>query len=348
MGTVEIVIIVVKILFVLFVVLTAVAYMTYAERRISSFIQDRRGPNRVGWFGLLQPIADGVKFIFKEDIIPANSSRVFYLLAPAISLVTALIAIAVIPIGYGFNTTIFGLLDEPTYVSLQIADINVGLLYVLSITSLGVYGIVLAGWSSNSKYSMLGSLRSAAQLISYELPLGLSIIGVIAVAGSLRLNEIIDAQQNHWYVTHQFLGFVVFTVASFAETNRLPFDMPEAETELVAGYHTEYSSMKFAMFFMAEYANMIIASCLIVALFLGGWHLPWNVLSKVDLDTFWFLPPLIFTGKVAFLLFCFIWVRFTLPRFRYDQVMGLGWKVLFPLAMVNLLITSVWLLIKGG
>lgn len=338
---VEIGISVAKIALVLLVVLTLVAYLSYAERRISAFIQDRLGPNRVGPFGLLQPIADGLKFIFKEDIIPESANKPFYILAPAFSLVTAIIALAVIPIGYGFNTTLFGNLDEPIHVSLQIADINAGLLYVLAITSLGVYGIVLGGWSSNSKYSLLGGIRSAAQMISYELSLGLSIIGVIAIAGSLRLYDIVDAQAKVWFLIPQCLGFLVFMFSSFAETNRLPFDLPEAEPELVAGYHTEYSSMKFAMFYMAEYTNMITASALAVCLFLGGWYpLPFGGWFGVDIEKYWYLPPIVFIAKVFLLLFFFIWVRFTLPRFRYDQLMRLGWKVLFPLAVLNLIVTS--------
>jgi NADH-quinone oxidoreductase subunit H len=332
---------VLKIALVLFIVLTLVAYLVYAERRIMAFIQDRLGPNRVGPFGLLQPLADGIKLILKEDIIPESANKAFYILAPAFSIVTALIAFAVIPIGYGFDTTFFGILTKPIYVSLQIADINAGLLYVLAITSLGVYGIVLGGWSSNSKYSLLGGIRSAAQMISYELSLGLSIIGVIAIAGSLRLYDIIDAQEKVWFLIPQALGFLIFIVSSFAETNRLPFDLPEAEPELVAGYHTEYSSMKFAMFYMAEYTNMITASALAVALFLGGWFpLPFGGWFGIDIDKYWFLPPIVFIGKLLLLLFFFIWVRFTLPRFRYDQLMRLGWKVLFPLAVLNLIVTS--------
>jgi NADH-quinone oxidoreductase subunit H len=331
----------VKIALVLFVVLTLVAYLTLAERRISAFIQDRFGPNRVGPFGLLQPLADGVKFIFKEDIIPDRANKPLYVLAPALSLVTAIVALAVIPIGKGFNTTLFGLLEDPFYVKLQIADVNAGLLFVLAITSLSVYGVVLGGWSSNSKYSLLGGLRAAAQMISYELSLGLSILGVILLAGSLRLNDIVEAQQKIWFVIPQALGFLVFMVSSFAETNRLPFDLPEAEPEIVAGYHTEYSSMKFAMFFMAEYTHMIVASALMVCLFLGGWYpLPFGGWFGIDIERYWYLPPIVFIGKVFFLLFLFIWVRWTLPRFRYDQVMKLGWKVLFPLAVLNIIVTS--------
>ena len=331
----------IKVVLLLLVVLTLVAYLTFAERRVSAFMQDRLGPNRVGPFGLLQPLADGLKFIFKEDIIPERAYKPLYILAPAVALITSIVALAVIPIGEGFNTTIFGLLKEPTYVKLQIADINVGLIYVFAIGSLSVYGVVLGGWASNSKYPLLGSLRSAAQMVSYEIPLVLSILGVIILAGSFKLSEIVHAQSKLWYVVPQALGFLVFLVAAFAETNRLPFDMPEAEPEIVAGYHTEYSSMKFAMFFMAEYTHMIVVSCLLVCLFLGGWYpLPFGGWWGIDIQRYWYLPPLVFIGKVLFFLFVFIWVRWTIPRFRYDQVMGLGWKVLFPLAVLNIIGTS--------
>jgi len=342
----ELVITIIKIALVFFVVLTLVAYLTLAERRVSAFIQDRLGPNRVGPFGFLQPLADGVKFIFKEDIIPRDANKYIYVAAPAFALITALAALAVVPIGRGFETTLFGLLQEPLYVKLQIADLNVGLLYILAIGSLGVYGVVLGGWASNSKYSFLGGLRGAAQMVSYELAMGISILGIIAWTGSLRLNDIIEAQQNYWFVFPQFLGFIVFLAAVFAETNRLPFDMPEAEPEIVAGYHTEYSSMKFAMFFMAEYTHMIVMSCLIVALFFGGWYpLPFGGWFGIDIDTHWYLPPIVFVGKVLAFLFFFIWVRFTLPRFRYDQVMNLGWKVLFPIAILNLIVISIAILV---
>lgn len=336
----------IKIALLFFVVLTLVAYLTLAERRVSAFIQDRLGPNRVGPFGFLQPLADGVKFIFKEDIIPRDANKYLYVAAPAFALITALVALAVIPIGRGFETTLFGLVPDPIYVKLQIADLNVGILYVFAIGSLGVYGIVLGGWASNSKYSFLGGLRGAAQMVSYELAMGISILGVVAWTGSLRLEDIIEAQQHYWFVFPQILGFIVFLAAVFAETNRLPFDMPEAEPEIVAGYHTEYSSMKFAMFFMAEYTHMIVMSCLIVALFFGGWYpLPFGGWFGVDIDTHWYLPPIVFVGKVLAFLFFFIWVRFTLPRFRYDQVMNLGWKVLFPIAILNLIIISIAILV---
>ena len=337
---------VVQISLVFFVVLTAVAYMTYAERKISAFIQDRYGPNRVGPLGLLQPLADGIKFIFKEDIIPNKANKAMYIMAPALALITALAALAVVPIGRGFSTDLFGLLGESVFIKFQIADINVGILYVLAISSLSVYGVVLGGWSSNSKYSLLGGLRGAAQMISYEIALGLSILGVIAMTGSLRLGDIIEAQSNMWFMIPSFIGFVVFVVAAFAETNRLPFDIPEAEPEIVAGYHTEYSSMKFAMFFMAEYTHMIVASCVITALFLGGWYpLPIGGWFGIDIDTHWYLPPVVFLGKVLFLLFFFIWVRWSLPRFRYDQVMNLGWVKLFPLAILNILVVSALILL---
>lgn len=347
MPILEIGIVIVKIALLLFVVLTTVAYLTFAERKISAKIQDRYGPNRVGPFGFLQPLADGIKFVFKEDVIPSHVSKTLYVIAPAFTLVTALSALAVIPIGKGFDTVLFGLLEEPVFISFHIADINVGILYVLAITSLSVYGVVLGGWASNSKYSLLGGLRGAAQMISYELALGLSILGVIAMVGSLRITDIVEAQQKMWFMIPQFLGFVVFLISSFAETNRAPFDVPEAEPEIVAGYHTEYSSMKFAMFFMAEYTHMIVSSCLVVALFLGGWFpLPFGGWFGIDIDTYWYLPPVVFLGKVAFMLFLFIWVRWTLPRFRYDQIMKLGWKVLLPVALVNLVLTSV-LIVAG-
>jgi len=313
-----------KIALVMGLVLLAVAYLTWLERKVIGDIQVRYGPSRVGRFGLLQPIADGIKLMFKEDIVPANADRLIFLLAPAISIIPALIVFAVIPFG-------------PSFV---ITDVNVGLLYVFAVTSLGVYGIVLAGWGSNSKYALLGGLRSSAQMVSYELSLGLSVIGVVMMAGSLSLVDIVEAQKGSWYgilprwnVIPQFLGFVIFLVSSNAELNRAPFDLPEAETELVAGFHTEYSSMKFAMFFMAEYANMIGASAMATTLFLGGWQGP--LLPPV----FWFLL------KVFCFLFLFVWLRATLPRFRYDQLMGFGWKVLLPAALVNVMFTAAALLI---
>ncbi|MEE9182764.1 MAG: NADH-quinone oxidoreductase subunit NuoH [candidate division NC10 bacterium] len=313
-----------KIALVMGVLLLAVAYLTWLERKVLGDIQVRYGPSRVGPFGLLQPIADGMKLMFKEDIVPANADRLIFFLAPALSIVPALIVFAVIPFG-------------PSFV---ITDVNIGLLYVFAVGSLGVYGIVLAGWASNSKYALLGGLRALAQMVSYELSLGLSVVGVVMMTGSLSLVDIVEAQSGtwygilpHWNVFPQFLGFVIFVVSSNAELNRAPFDLAEAETELVAGFHTEYSSMKFALFFMAEYAHMIAASAIATTLFLGGWQGP-------------FLPPLIwFLLKVFGFIFLFVWLRATLPRFRYDQLMRFGWKFLLPLALANVVLTAAAILV---
>jgi NADH-quinone oxidoreductase subunit H len=332
------IIILVKVLVVFAATMITVMGMIYAERRVSAFMQGRPGPNRVGPKGLLQPIADGIKFFMKEDLIPGGVDKPIYILAPAILLIPALMTFAVIP--FGSSITIFG-----REIALQVADVNVGILYILALTSIGVYGIVLAGWSSNSKYSLLGGLRSSAQLISYELAMGLAVVSIILLAGSLRLNDIIADQQGHflsWNVFKQPLAFLIFLVAVYAETNRLPFDLTEAEQELVGGYHTEYSSMKFAMFFMAEYANMITAAALTVTLFFGGWDVPFvneNSLGLVGV----ILSVLSFIFKIAFFLFLFIWTRWTFPRFRYDQLMKLGWKVLLPLALVNIFLTGGYL-----
>ena len=332
------IIILVKVLVVFAATMITVMGMIYAERRVSAFMQGRLGPNRVGPKGLLQPIADGIKFFMKEDLIPGGVDKPIYILAPAILLIPALMTFAVIP--FGSSITIFG-----REIALQVADVNVGILYILALTSIGVYGIVLAGWSSNSKYSLLGGLRSSAQLISYELAMGLAVVSIILLAGSLRLNDIIADQQGHflsWNVFKQPLAFLIFLVAVYAETNRLPFDLTEAEQELVGGYHTKYSSMKFAMFFMAEYANMITAAALTVTLFFGGWDVPFvneNSLGLVGV----ILSVLSFIFKIAFFLFLFIWTRWTFPRFRYDQLMKLGWKVLLPLALVNIFLTGGYL-----
>ena len=316
--------------------LLTVAYMTWIERKVIADFQVRLGPTRVGPYGLLQPIADGLKLMFKEDLIPSQVDRVIFLLAPSLSLIPAFIAFAVIP--FGDSTTLFGLLSRP--VALHITDIDVGVLFVFGVASLGVYGIVLAGWSSNNKYSLLGGLRASAQLISYELPMGLSVVGVLLLVGSLSLVDIVKAQAGvawwfgilpvpNWFLFSQPLGFCIYFCCALAETNRAPFDLPEAETELVAGFHTEYSSMKFAMFFMAEYANMITVAALATTLFLGGW------LGPIAPSPVWFL------GKVFLLLFLFIWFRATLPRFRYDQLMNFGWKRLLPLALLNTAITAI-------
>jgi NADH-quinone oxidoreductase subunit H len=326
---------VIKITIVVHVVLIGVAYTVYAERRISAFIQNRYGPNRVGYEGLLQPFADVIKLAFKEDIVPENANKSIHRLAPMISIFVALTTMAVIPFGYKIE--LFGIT-----IPLQITDVNVGILYILALTSLGVYGITLSGWASNSKYSLFGGIRSSAQMISYELSMGLSIIGVVLITGTLSLQEIVIHQYGwKWNIILQPVGFIIFLVSAFAETNRAPFDLPEAEPELVGGYHTEYSSMKFALFFLAEYANMIIASAIITTLYLGGWQFPY-------LQEFG-LPPLVesliqvltFSLKVVFLVFFFIWVRWSIPRFRYDQLMNLGWKVMLPLSILNITVTAI-------
>src|SRR5438034_2073321 len=314
--------------------MTMVAYTVLAERRILGFIQGRLGPNRVGPGGFLQPIADLLKFIFKEDIVPDKSTRFVYFLAPVIATTAALMSIVVYPFGPDIHLPF---LDRT--IPLVIARFDVALLYVLGVTSVGVYGIALAGWSSNNKYSLMGGLRSSAQMISYELALGLGLIGVILQSGTLNLQLIVEEQSGHLGITGwnliwvQPLGFLVYLISAIAETNRVPFDLPEAETELVAGFHTEYSAMKFALFFLAEYVNMFTVSMLATTLFLGGWHgpfvhqLPW-------LGVFYFL------GKVVFFLFFYIWLRGTLPRIRFDQLMSFVWKFLVPLAIINIVVTA--------
>jgi NADH-quinone oxidoreductase subunit H len=328
---------VIKIVITVFVLLTAVAYTVWLERKVVGHIQNRWGPTRVGPFGLLQPLADGIKFIFKEDLTPPHVYKPLYIAAPIIAVVCALTSISVIPIGN--SVRIFG-----NEIPLQITDLNIGLLLILGVTSIGVYGVALAGWSSNSKYSLLGGLRASAQMVSYEISLGLSLIGVLILSGSFSLREIVDAQAGSWWhiiprwniFQGQIVAFFIYLTSAYAETNRIPFDLPEAETELVAGYHTEYSAMKFAMFFMAEYANMITVACLATLLFLGGWHGPIGgpPLLQAVLPVFWFV------AKVVAFLFIYIWVRGTLPRFRYDQLMAFGWKFLLPLAIANLIVTA--------
>jgi NADH-quinone oxidoreductase subunit H len=346
--TVFIIAAVIKIALVAFILLTGVAYTTWLERKIVGRIQNRWGPTRVGPFGLLQPLADGIKFILKEDMVPDNVHKVLYIMAPMLALAMSLISIAVIPFGetitiHGHETAlqITGVIHPggPT------TDINIGLLIILGVTSIGVYGIALAGWSSNSKYALLGSLRASAQMISYELALGLSLVGVLILGGTFSLRGIVQGQIlgdkwlgfiPHWYIFPQFIAFFIYLTAAYAETNRIPFDLPEAETELVAGYHTEYSAMKFAMFFMAEYLNMITVSCVATLLFFGGWSGPLfgSGLIRSLLPVFWFAL------KIFFFMFLYIWIRGTLPRFRYDQLMAFGWKFLLPLAIANIIVTS--------
>lgn len=381
----------IKIAVLLFIVMTALAYLTWFERKVVAHIQSRWGPYYVGAHGLLQPLADGLKFLFKEDFTPPTSDKLVYMLAPFLALSLALTAIALIPFGPP-NVRIFG---QPVFV---VSNIDIGLLFLFAITSMGVYGVALAGWSSNSKYPLLGGLRSSAQMISYEVSLTISVVGVLLLAGTLNFNSIIDGPHGQsgywlhfipkWNVIPQIIGFLCYLTAAIAETNRIPFDLPEAETELVAGFHTEYSSFKFAMFFMAEYANMITVSCLATILFFGGWLSPfpdswhWQLylpgagllalgfycaydvatrmrgLARLQLSvvtvlalglgalclTHWVAPyvqgPFWFTAKVLVFLFFYVWVRGTLPRFRYDQLMSFGWKLLLPVSLANLVITA--------
>ncbi len=339
-----------KVAVVTVVMLLAVAYTVLLERKLVGRIQNRWGPSRVGPFGLLQPLVDGAKSFLKEDIIPTGVYRPLYLLAPIIALGCALISIAVVPFGET-NVGPGGLVKSGELNFFQISDVNIGLLVILGVTSISVYGIALAGWSSNSKYSLLGALRSSAQMVSYELALGLSLVGVVLRAGSLNLRVIVEQQAANgigsWnlFGGMQFVAFFIYLMAAYAETNRSPFDLPEAESELTGGYHTEYSSMKFAMFFMAEYANMITVGCVATLLFLGGWTSPLgdlipppqNILVHALFPIFWFVL------KVFAFLFLYVWVRGTLPRFRYDQLMNFGWRWLMPVAILNIVATSLWL-----
>jgi len=327
--------ILIVIVLVLGTVLGHVAYLTYFERKILGHMQDRLGPMEVGFHGLLQPIADGLKLFFKEDIVPSGANKIIFSVAPIISLVPALIGFAVIPFGRD-ETTLFGITLRP-----YITDLNIGILYILAFASVGAYGTLLGGWSSNSKYSLLGGLRSAAQVISYELTLGLSLVGVLLMTGSLSMVQITENQAGgiwNWHIFAlpfpQIFAFAVFVISAVAETNRLPFDLPEAESELVAGFFTEYSGMRFAFFFLAEYANMILVSAIAAVMFLGGWHAPFDFLG--------FIPPVVwFLIKVYLFLFFFFWIRATLPRLRYDQLMKFGWKIMLPIALANVVVSSV-------
>lgn len=328
-------------------ILTMAAFEVWLERKVSAWIQNRIGPNRVGPIGLLQPFADVVKLFWKEDIVPDAASKGFHRLAPFLSLVVAIVVYAVIPFADRFYIGDYS-------VAVGVApDLNVGLLFILATTSLGVYGITLAGWSSNNKYSLLGGLRSAAQMISYELSMGLSLMGVVLIAGSVNLNDIVRNQAGsilNWNLWYQPIGFLIFLTASFAETNRAPFDLPEAEPELVGGFNTEYTGMKFGMFFLAEYANMATASVFISLLYLGGWSLPVSneLLGLQEGSGLLALAQFgMFFAKLLFMLFFFVWVRWTVPRFRYDQLMNLGWKIMLPIAIVNVFITAAVILFLG-
>jgi len=319
---------IIKISIVIGLLLLTIAYLIWIERKVMAHMQVRLGPMRVGWHGLLQPLADGIKLLFKEDIVPYMASKVIFIMAPVIAIVPALMSFAVIP--FGNKITISGY-----SIDMVITDVNIGILFILAVTSVGVYGIILAGWSSSNKYSLLGGLRSSAQMISYELSIGLSLLGVLMITQSLSLVDIVNAQSKWWFVLFQPIGFMVYAISAVAEVNRCPFDLPEAESELVAGYHTEYSSMKFSLFFMAEYANILTVSAIAVTFFFGGWRGP-------------FLPPVVwFLIKLFLCIFFFIWIRSTYPRFRYDQLMNFGWKFLLPVALANILVTGLVIVLIG-
>ena len=321
-------------------------YTTFAERKVAAILQDRRGPNRAGPFGLLQPLADGVKLFFKEDIVPDFSSKFLFILGPGLAMLTAIMTGAVVPWGdhiHFFNRDI----------SLQIADVNVGILYVFAVVSLGVYGIMIGAWASNNKFSLMGGLRAASQIISYELAMGLSLIALLMITGTLSLKEMVQQQHSEgwhfgWNIIYQPLGFIIFIVCAFAECNRTPFDLAEAENELIGGYHTEYSSMKLGFYLFAEYVNMFISSVIMATLFFGGYDCPF--VNEANMAPNWaaLLGIVMLMAKVIFFLFVFMWVRWTIPRFRYDQLMRLGWQVLIPLALVNMLVTGGLVLLKAN
>jgi NADH-quinone oxidoreductase subunit H len=327
-SSVDIALFAVKVGLVFFVILTLAAYLVFAERRILAWVQDRKGPNRVGPFGLLQPLADLIKLLTKEDFLPASADKWLFYLAPAMAAIPAILIFAVIPFGAPLNVA-------GHTVPLVVADLNIGLLFFLALSSIAVYGVAIGGWASNSKYSLLGGIRGLAQLISYELSMGLSLVPIVMLARSFSLTEIVDAQAAVPFIIYQPLAFIIFLISITAECKRIPFDLPEAEGELVAGFHTEYSGMRFGLFFVGEYINIIVLGGLATTLFLGGWHGP-------------ILPPVVwFSLKTLSFAFFFIWMRGTLPRLRYDQLMHLGWKVLTPLALLNILVTAWWLMLRN-
>ena len=323
-------------LIILIITLLVAMYSTYGERKVAAFMQDRRGPNRAGPFGILQPLADGIKMFMKEEIIPFTANKKLFILGPSIAMTTALLTGVVIP--WGGTLSIHG-----REFSMQIADLNIGILYVFAMVSIGVYGIMIGGWASNNKYALLGSIRAASQMISYELAMGMSIIALVLTTGSLSLHEIVQQQHGmNWNVFHQPLGFLIFLICAFAETNRAPFDLPECETELIGGYHTEYSSMKLGFYLFAEYVNMFISSAVIATLFFGGYNMPFINHLGLSPNLVSLLGTGFFFLKIFSLIFLFMWVRWTLPRFRYDQLMNLGWIGLIPLAIFNILATGVF------
>jgi NADH-quinone oxidoreductase subunit H len=343
---------IIKLLFVFTVVMVGVAMLTLMERKVSAWMQNRRGPNRVGWAGLLQPAADGLKNILKEETMPARANRGLFLLAPALSFIPALMLSAVIPfaaplnVDFDFTLGALGRFVHHGAMPMVVADLPIGFLFVLSISSMGIYGIARAGWASNSKYSLLGGLRASAQMVSYEVAMGMSLIPVLLLSGNVSFSEIIAGQHTLWYVMPLFLSFFLFLVAGFAETNRLPFDLPEAESELIAGYHTEYSAMKFSMFFIAEYANVVTVSAMVATLFFGGWDIPFTHWDESGTWLAVLVSGVFFFLKTFFWIFFIMWIRWTLPRFRYDQLMALGWKVMLPLALGYIMVTAtaLWVL----
>jgi NADH-quinone oxidoreductase subunit H len=329
-------------IFIIFLVsLGIAAYATYGERKVAAFFQDRVGPDRAGPFGLLQPIADGVKMFLKEEIIPNNANKFLFILGPSLFMVTALMTSAIIPWGKSF-------VINGREFSLQVADLNVGILYIFAMVSVGGYGIMIGGWASNNKYSLLGALRASSQMISYELSLGMSLIALLLMSNSLNLREIVDMQQGfHWNVFYQPLGFLIFLICAFAECSRAPFDLPESESELVGGFHTEFSSMKLGLYLFAEYIHMFISSAIIASLYFGGYHFPGIEKLGLSQNMEAVVSIVVLFAKIFFFIFFFIWVRWTLPRFRYDQLMKLGWQVLIPLSILNVLLTGGWITFFG-
>jgi NADH-quinone oxidoreductase subunit H len=319
--------------------LVTAMYSTYAERKVSALLQDRIGPNRAGVFGLLQPLADGIKFIFKEEIIPSSSNKFLFILGPSIAMLTACMTGAVIP--WGDYLEIGG-----HQVMLQVTDINIGVLYIFAVVSIGVYGVMIGGWASNNKFSLMGAIRASSQMISYEIAMGLAIIALIMTTGTLSIREIVEQQTTDgWNIIYQPLGFFIFMVCSFAECNRTPFDLPECEAELVGGYHTEYSSMKLGLYLFAEYINMFISSAVMSAFYFGGYDIPFIGMLDLSPNTVTILGSLFFFFKILAFIFLFMWVRWTLPRFRYDQLMNLGWKIMIPMAIINIILTGACILI---
>lgn len=328
---------VVFVLAVFAVSLVIAMYSTYAERKVAAFFQDRLGPNRAGPFGILQPVADGVKMFMKEEIIPSHADKGLFIMGPSLAMLTACMTGVVIPWGGSL------IINGKEYL-MQVTDVNIGILYVLGVVSIGVYGVMIGGWASNNKFSLLGALRASSQMISYELAMGMSIIALVMMTGTLSVREIVDGQPGgHWNVFVQPLGFLIFIICAFAETNRTPFDLPECETELVGGYHTEYSSMKLGFYLFSEYINMFISSAVIASLYFGGYNFPFISSLGLPHNAATLIGTAIFFGKIFFFIFFFMWVRWTLPRFRYDQLMRLGWKVLIPLSIFNVLATGAWL-----